>query len=224
MMIKDNGILKDIMKLQAYTIMIIMPTRLVFHTSTEFVHPLNEVIGKWFCSAYWFIEKISFQMIASHSLAVALLRYAFILYDEKVMEFGKEKLKDLVWYLSIGVPIFTLLWISTDLKELDVSTSINRCNGMDHKMFLVQSWSSLGYIKKSFVKVENFEKGDGFEKALAIMRKISKIAQRIWQILLVSNLGEGIIYYKLFKHTKRYDIIELTNRCYLFLALSTYSY
>ena len=156
MMKKDSGILKEITKLQAYTIMILLPIRLVFITLTDFLHPLHEILGRWVCSYYWFVEKIAIQMIGSHSLFVAILRYFFIVHDEKVIKYGKEKLKSLFWYVSICIPILTLLWIATDLKELDTSPSINRCNGKDHKMFLLQSWSSLGYVKKSFVTIESY--------------------------------------------------------------------
>lgn len=107
-------------------------------------------------------------------------------------------------YLSICIPILTLLWIATDLKELDTSPSINRCNGKDHKMFLLQSWSSLGYVKKSFVTIENYTEKGGSEKLFAILRKTSKVLQRVWIIFFVSNIGEGIIYFKLFKQMKRY--------------------
>ena len=199
---KENSILTDVTKLQAYTIMIALPIRLVFITSTDFIHPLNEVVGQWVCSGYWFIEKISTQMVTCHSLTVALLRYSFIIHNDKVSVFGKEKLKKLFWYLTICIPIFTLLWVATDLKELDTSIWINRCNRKDHVKFLLQSWSSFGFIKTNF-EISNYQMVSYTEKAFMILRKISKIAQRIWMIILSSNIGEGIVYYKVIKHMIR---------------------
>ena len=182
-----------------------MPLRLVFVTLTDFIHPLNEVLGQWMCSSYWLIEKISMQIISFHSLVVALLRYTFIVHDKTVTDFGKGKVSKLFWYISFGVPIFTILWVATDLTELDTSTPINRCNGVDYKMFLIRSWSSFGLIKKNFSTLENYQLNDTLGKMIAILRRTSKIAQRIWVIILYSNIGEGIVYYKLIKHMKRYD-------------------
>ena len=199
---KDNSILTDVAKLQAYTIMITLPIRLIFITLTDFIHPLNEIIGQWVCSVYWFEEKMSTQMIGCHSLVVALLRYVFIVHDKNVSEIGKEKLKKLFWYLSICVPALTLLWVATDLKDLDTSPWINRCNGNDHKKFLLQSWSSLGFIKTNFL-IQSDQMIGYKQKVFTVLRKVSKIAQRLWIIILSSNVGEGIIYYKVIKYMIR---------------------
>ena len=94
---KDTSILTDITKLQAYTIMTLIPIRLIFVTLTDFMHPLMEVSGKWVCITYWFLESFAVQVVLSHSLAVALLRYIFIVHDKSVAGFGKEKLKELFW-------------------------------------------------------------------------------------------------------------------------------
>ena len=201
---RDNGVLSDITKLQAYANIIIVPFRLTFITLTDFMHPLNEVFGQWICSCYWVLRKISGQMVVYHSFLVALLRFIFIAHNEKVIKYGKEKFKNWFWYLSIGIPIFTLLWISTDLIELDTDTQINRCNGADHKMFLIRSMSSFGLIKANFENFPNFETNDELAKVLAVIRRVSKLAQRLWMIFLGSNIAEGFIYYKLIKHMRRY--------------------
>ena len=202
LMKKDNSILTDVARLQAYTLMITLPIRLIFITLTDFIHPLNEILGQWVCSVYWFEEKISTQMVACHSLVVALLRYVFIVHDKNVREIGKEKLKKLFWYLSICVPALTLLWVATDLEDLDTSPWINRCNGNDHKKFLLQSWSSLGFIKTNF-HIQSNQMIGYKQKVFTVLRKISKIGQRLWMIILQSNVGEGIIYYKVIKYMIR---------------------
>ena len=46
MMRKDKSILNDVTKLQAYAIMVSMPIKLIFVTLTDFIHPLNEILGK----------------------------------------------------------------------------------------------------------------------------------------------------------------------------------
>ena len=199
---KDNSILADITKLQACTIMTVIPIRLIFVTLTDFMHPLMEVSGKWVCITYWFLEFFAVQIVLSHSLAVALLRYIFIVHNKTVVGFGKEKLKALFWYLSIGVPFLTTIWVATDLQDVLPSNHINRCNGNDHKMFLMRSWSSLGLVATNF-HIQNSEMSSNVEKLIAILRKSSRVAHRIWRLLLSLNFVEGFVYYKLIKHMKR---------------------
>ena len=200
---KDNGILNDIIKLQAYIIMTSMPIRLIFITLTDLIHPLNEVLGQWICSSYWITKAISSQMMLFHSLFIALIRYVFVVHNDKVVDYGKEKMKKLFWYLIISIPIFNLLWIATDLTEIDTDNFINRCNGADHKKFLIQSWSSLGLIKKNFESLQIHRESDKLTIFLAVLRRISKVAQRLWIIFLASNITDGIIYYKLIQHMRR---------------------
>ena len=205
---KDNGILNDIMKLQAYIIMTSMPIRLIFITLTDLMHPLNEVLGQWICSSYWILKTISSQMMLFHSLFIALLRYVFVVHNEKVVNYGKEKMKRWFWYLIIGIPIFNLLWIAIDLVEIDTDNFINRCNGVEHKKFLIQSWSSMGLIKemikKNFETLQIHRERNNLTTFFAVLRRISKVAQRVWIIFLASNITEGIIYYKLFQHMRRW--------------------
>ena len=200
---KDNGILNDIIKLQAYIILTSMPIRLIFITLTDLIHPLNEVLGQWICSSYWIFKTISSQMMLFHSLFIALLRYVFVAHNDKVVNYGKEKMKKLFWYLIIGIPIFNLLWVAIDLTEIDTDNFINRCNGVDHKKFLIQSWSSLGLIKKNFESLQIHRESNNLTIFFAVLRRISKVAQRVWIIFLASNITEGIIYYKLFQHMRR---------------------
>ena len=108
------------------------------------------IIQFWSNLNYWFFEKFVIQIVSFHSLAVALLRYSFIVHDKSVVGFGKEKLKTLFWYLSIGVPFLTILWVASDLQDVVPSKHINKCNGNDHRLFLLRSWSSFGLIATNF--------------------------------------------------------------------------
>ena len=202
MLKKDESAFRDVTRLHTYTIMLLLPIRLIFYTLTDIIHPLNKIMGQWVCTSFWIFNKIAIQIILSHSLFVAIIRYNFIVNNEKLIEFGKEKFQRLMWYLYIGIPIFTLLWVATDLEDIDTVIQINRCNGKDHKMFLIKSWSSSGLILNNF-KLPYNEMNSFAEKFVSVVRKSSKIIQRIWQLLLSSNIGEAIIYFILIKHMRR---------------------
>lgn len=202
MLKKDESAFRDITRLHTCTIMLLLPIRLIFYTLTDIIHPLNQIMGQWVCTSYWIFNKIAIQIILFHSLFVAIIRYNFIVNNEKMIEFGKVKFQRLMWYLYIGIPIFTLLWVATDLEDIDTVIQINRCNGKDHKMFLIKSWSSSGLISSNF-KLPYNEMNSFTEKFFSVARKLSKISQRIWQLLLSSNIGEGITYFILIKHMRR---------------------
>ena len=51
---KHNYLVKDVTKLFTVTQMIFWPFWLMLTTSTDFVHPLKDVVGKWFCTFTWF--------------------------------------------------------------------------------------------------------------------------------------------------------------------------
>ena len=199
----DISILTDVTRLVTYAAMVHQPLRLIFYTLTDFIHPIENFVGEWGCRSYWFIEQSIKMIIIFHSLIVALLRYHFIVQDKFVIKYGKEKVKNLFWYASFGIPILTVLWVSTDLVDTDTA---RRCNGRDQKMFLIQSWSSLSLIKTNF-KLQNSDytttSRGNMATFLAILRKLSRIGHRIWRAMIASNILEGIIYYKIIKHMIR---------------------
>ena len=196
---KNTGLHNDVTKLQSYTIMIATPINLLFLTATDFIHPLNTILGQWFCTFWWFLQKVYIAILLFHSFGVAWLRYFFIVHTTKAKKFGKEKIKKIFLYLNIFIPIFTILWVASDVWELDINQAINRCNGKDHKMFLIQT-STLGLIQQNFKSLQSNQLSGTSGRVLAIIRRASKIAQRIWALFLGSNITEGIVYYKVVTH------------------------
>ena len=101
MMKKENGIVKDVAKLFTVTQMIVWPFNLLFITSTDFIYPLNEVIGQWYCTFGWFFYYLCFTIMAFHSFIVALMRYFFIVHEEKVEAYGKQKVKKMFLIINL---------------------------------------------------------------------------------------------------------------------------
>ena len=80
---RETGLVNDVSKLVSYVQMIFWPIWLLFTTSTDFLHPLNELAGHWFCDAGWFLIHLCWNIIAFHSFIVATMRYCFIVHREK---------------------------------------------------------------------------------------------------------------------------------------------
>ena len=142
------------------------------------------------------------QILIFHSFGAAWLRYFFIVHATKANKFGKEKIKNVFFYLNIFIPILTMLWVASEVGEIDLIRAINRCNGKDHKMFLVQT-STFGVIQDNFKSIQINQLSGTLAKVLAILRRTSKIARRIWSLFLGSNITECIVYYKVASHMNK---------------------
>ena len=136
LMKKENGLVKNITQVLVCAEMIFWPVWVVFAATTDFVHPMNEVVGQWFCETGSFLYYFLGMIMASHSFMSAVLRYFFIVHREKTKAYGKEKVRRIVFVLSILLPLSIAVWKVIDGIELDAMSFVNKCNGKHHKVFL----------------------------------------------------------------------------------------
>ena len=52
---RENGLVKEVTQIYSLTSMIAYPVMLAVNSGTDFMHPLNEVIGQWFCTLAWMV-------------------------------------------------------------------------------------------------------------------------------------------------------------------------
>ena len=45
----ETCLIKDILKVFLYVQMVFWPVAVLFDTSTDFIHPLKEIVGAWYC-------------------------------------------------------------------------------------------------------------------------------------------------------------------------------
>ena len=133
LMKKENGIIKNITQIFVCAQMSFWPFWIFFAASTDFVHPLKEVIGVWYCFVGSFLFYFLGHIITLHSFMSASMRYFFILHREEVDRFGRERAKKLFLILSILMPFLVSLWEVLDGSDLDAMSFINKCNGKHHE-------------------------------------------------------------------------------------------
>ena len=202
MLKKDDSILKDIIYLFAIAQIIYCPLLVFLITSTNFVYPLNKVIGQWFCNISQFVLYFLVNIISFHSLVNALMRYLFIVHTKKVELYGKEKLKKVFLLLSILIPLIVTLGKVNNGSTLDALSFINKCNAKDHDVFLFET-STLNVLKKGFCVVGDYNEIDVYSQGIAMLKQLSCIASSVLMFIMGSNLTEVIIYYRLFSYTNR---------------------
>ena len=202
LMKKERNIVTNITQLFVVTQMIFWPFLFLFSGSTDFFHPMNELVGQWYCNIASFFFWLLAYVILSHSFIVATMRYFFILHREKVDKYGKEWVQQMFLALSVGLPLFMAIWDELEGTELDAMSFINKCNGKHHQVFLIES-STLNVVKRNFCAFEDYDTTGLMAKILALLRQCSCVTNKIVQLLIGFNITEGFLYYKIFTHINR---------------------
>ena len=195
---KEVGLLTDVTKLVIIAQMVIYPILHFFELVIITIYPVHEIVGNWFCFLDWLLWGVFMRMGVNNSFVAALMRYLFIVHEEKVKSYGKEKVKRWFLYFSIITPI-----IQFSLQALEGSprlSFVNKCYGTDHRVFLIET-STLNVFKRKFLKL------DGSYLHVDMLREIGvricKIVEAIVFILMGFNLTETFFYYKIFKKMNR---------------------
>ena len=199
---KENGLLTQVTRLLVWSQMISYPIGLVFITSTDFIHPVYEVFGYWFCTLGWFITTFFGYISLFHSFISAIMRYVYMLHNSKVHSYGKEKVLNLFLFLSICIPLLFVIWET--MEEFSVFSYINKCYGRDHKVFLIET-STLDVLTHKFWSFSEFKSNGILDTIIVIVQRLSNILKAILFLIMGCNIIEGFIYYRIFAHIIRYN-------------------
>ena len=202
LMKKENGITKEITQLNIYVQLFFWPFWILFADTTAFIYPMKDVIGEWYCYLGSFVFYFLGNIIISHSFISALIRYFFILHQDKVNLYGKQEVKRFFLLMSILLPLLVALWESLDGSELDSMSFVNKCHGKHHQVFLIDS-STMNVAKRNFCAFEFDHSGGIWTKMLAQIRQILCFAHSVVQLVLGLNVAEGFLYYKILSHINR---------------------
>ena len=205
LMKKENGIIKNITQLLVCTQMVFWPFWIFFATSIDFIHPMNKVLGAWFCYGGAFLFRFLGYIISFHSFLSALMRYIFLLHEDVANTHGKKRVKDIFFLLSILLPFFMAVWEMVDGPDLDGMSFINKCHGKHHRVFLIDT-STLNVAKRNFCAFKDYNdynSSGAWSRILGVLRQISCIVNQVAQIFMGLNIAEGILYFRILSHINR---------------------
>ena len=198
---KEKGLVTNVAKLYLIVLMVAGPYWLIYTTTIELIYPVNEIMGNWFCIGGAFIGYLLFFIVATHSFIVASLRYLFIVHEDRVTAYGKEKVQKLFFILSIVVPFLLMGWGELISSEFDSMSFNNKCKGLDVKIFLIES-STANVVKRNFCDYAGF--GEAFNRGMIdTIRYISCIIRQCVVLIMCFNLTEGILYFLTVSHMIR---------------------
>jgi hypothetical protein len=197
---KEIGLLTEITKLFVISQMILHPIVLFFDLTINLIHPVNEVIGDWFCSVGWLTSGIGVRIVLNNSFMAALMRYFFIIHETRVKDYGKKRAKRIFLVLTFALPLFQ--FISQAAEGSPRSSFVKKCYGEDHKVFLIET-STLNVLKNQFLKLERYEHNGFIGSYYEIGKKMCKIIEATLFVIMGFNISEGVLYYKIFSHMHR---------------------
>ena len=202
LMKKEKGVVKDITQVVVCAQMVFWPFWIFFASLTDFIHPINKIFGSWFCHSSTFIFRILTNIISSHSLISALLRYVLIVHEEVTHKHGKKKVQDFFFFLSIMMPVFMTIWEAIEGPDLDGLSFVNKCHGKHHRVFLTDT-SSLNVGKRNFCGFIDYKTKGIWSKILAVIHQASCITMNIAHLIIGLNILEGIVFFRIFSHIRR---------------------
>ena len=207
LMKKENGLLRHVTQLFVYSQMVFWPFLTLLTALTDFIHPMNEVAGQWFCNICSFLFYFLGSIITSHSFISALMRYFFIVRREMINGYGRERIKRIFLILSVILPLFIAVWEVVDGTELDGMSFINKCNGQHHKVFLLET-STLNVARRNFCGFENYDDSEGMLNQIrSIIHRLSCVVNRVITIVMGLNISEGLLYYRIWTHIYRFVLL-----------------
>ena len=197
---EETGILSEITLMFISIQMIFHPILIFFELSVNLIHPINEIIGPWICTVGWLFYNVSTKIVLNYSFFAAIMRYVFVVHDDRVGRYGKDKVKRHFLYLYLTITIAQIV-----MKAVDGTSRlsfINKCYGRDHEIFLIET-SSLSVLKRKFWTSAQNQDKTMLDLLLHMIKRIIKILDTIAFLALGFNLTEVIVYRTIFSHLDR---------------------
>ena len=170
-----------------------------FAAITNEVPNLSKYTGEWLCHISSFIIIFCIHIIFMNSFWVALMKYVFIVYWDRALQWGHEKIERVLLIISLVLPlIFTIIIILT--KDFDSYETLNSCYGIETKKM-----DPVDGMKGYFLcDLSNLNTNDIYDYMSYVMIQAICISRSILTLPTTTNMSEALFYYRIFKRMKRY--------------------
>ena len=173
----------------------------VFEKVADHVEVLSDYTGVGVCYITSFVYAMGAYIGGFHSCHISMMKYIYIVHNERVRQFGEEKIKKILFWAYILHPL--VLTIPTVIYlDLEVYASLYQCFGLQQE--LIDRYKSDGGFSRMFFCKLIFDEEDGDDSIPYIFAQTFCSIKMIWIIILSTNIPEGYMYFKIFRHMKRY--------------------
>ena len=201
MLKREESLVSYILKAYVVVELIVYPFSASIASATYFIYPLSELTGSWFCVFSYFLMYPGIIFISFQATVVATMRYFFIVHRKKVGEFGRQRTQNLFQWILGMVPIIMTIWLyfGSDDWDVDGFPAISKCNGSYDRIFHLK-WS---YAEpKSILRARcgMYKNDEGPISYIHLLKWIQCAASTVLFIVLLTNILDGFIYYRTWKH------------------------
>ena len=178
---------------------------ILIDTITYIIPNLKMSFGVWFCYFLLFLWLYGISEIVFHSLFISAYKYIFIILNEGVRSFGQEKIKKILFWLNMSLPVFFAFTYIIRPNNLAFNT-IHSCGLQeDTSMSDVVTNETIGTFQSRvlFCGLPDEEDKDKFAYLTLMLTRFICFGQTVALILVLSNILEMFFYVLIFRHMKR---------------------
>ena len=191
----SSCLINDVMRFRTKSIMFAIPASLLFQWSLTLSYRFPEWFYQAICYEQYYAMFWRFYF-GFTSLIISLMRYFFIVYNEKALLLGKQRVKKLFEFLSIIVPFIMMVLHACTLPV--PPTAYNIAHKTCHK-FLEVSQNMTCRDQDGILDRCAPILPIALEKLPAIVTDVIGTLVKIMYIIMCSNIVEGILYWRTFK-------------------------
>ena len=188
------------------SMMILFSFAMIFQTIFRHVPFVSQYTGEWICFLAAFIYLYAGCMIGLHSFAVSLVKYVFIVHQDRAFNFGEEKLKNVFFVVNLLHSLLLNLpaVIFYDFESLN---SVTECLGLRDKVLEHYNTSDHPVIDRMlFCKLNDGYNEDADPQLSYILKQSFCATRMLWYWLFCSNIPEGVLYHYIFRKMRRYGM------------------
>ena len=167
---------------------------IMFANILNFAPFIPSYTGSWFCYFGNFVQLYCWYAMAFHTLLVAVMKFAFIVHREVMLEFGQEKGQRIFLCINVGMPlIWTVLGMLVAENGRSPFSSVNSCH------IVATNTTPSSAVKFLFCEFGHEVKGGAYAYIVYVIKRCYCAHQEILHVVIFSNIPEALFYYKIFR-------------------------
>ena len=171
-----------------------------FEKLSDQVAVLSEYTGVGVCYITSFVYTYGAYLGGFHSVHIAMMKYVYIIHHDKVRQFGEEKVKKILFLSYILHPL-SLTIPSVILLDFEVYSSLIHCFGLQQEY--IDRYKTTTEFNKMFLCKLIFDEDEEDTSILFTASQSFCTIKMMWILILSTNILEGYMYFKIFRHMKR---------------------
>ena len=159
--------------------------------------PTSTVFGDWFCGTTFFVANFWVYLNASFSLTVVCLVYAGFVHKEKVDNYGKQFVVNLLCGLGFVIPLIcTFIYLPLAMHQASYSIAwVYKCYGIEEDRTAEMCAFDEGLLHQKY--------GEWSGTVNACLQVACWVAFSL-DLVLASNIPEALFYFLIYSHLRWY--------------------